>query len=214
VGECVTLGLARAVAPQDNAALGTLSEAAETGTRVRMRYRARRGDLTVRDFDPYGLAYQGGRWYAVGMCQLRGGLRSFRLDRVEAVERLPSSFSRPDGFDSLGHLLRSVASLPRAFTAEVLLETDLATARRELFPAIGILEWAGSGVLLRSQVDDLRWFARELARLPFAFEIRRPARLRAALRDVARDLLERAGRVPAGASAQVPAPAPARRSTR
>jgi predicted DNA-binding transcriptional regulator YafY len=192
MGECVTLGLARAIAPQDNAALGTLSEAAQTETSVRMRYRARRGDLTVRDFDPYGLAYQGGRWYAVGKCHLRGGLRSFRLDRVESVQRLPSSFSRPDGFDSLGHLMRSVATLPRAFTAEVLLETDLATARRELFPAIGILEWVGSGVLLRSQVDDLRWFARELARLPFAFEIRQPPELRDELEGVASDLLERA----------------------
>src|SRR6185295_14285542 len=112
VGECVTLGLARAIAPRDNAALATLSEAAEAETRVRVRYRARRGDLTVRDFDPYGLAYQGGHWYAVGNCHLRGGLRSFRLDRVEEVQPLPSSFTRPAGFDSLGHLLRSVASLP------------------------------------------------------------------------------------------------------
>jgi predicted DNA-binding transcriptional regulator YafY len=191
VGERVTLGLARAAAPRDNAAFATLSEAAQSETRVRLRYRARLGELTVRDFDPYGLAFQGGRWYAVGQCHLRGGLRSFRLDRVEAVERLRASFSRPDAFDSLGHLLRSVTSLPRAFTAEVLLRTDLVAARRELFPAIGTLEWVGSGVLLRSQVDDLLWFARELARLPFAFEIRRPAALRAALKRVARDLLKR-----------------------
>ena len=69
----------------------------------------------------------------------------------------------------------------------MLLDTDLQTAQRELFPAAGVLEWVGDGVLLRGQVDDLRWFARELARLPFGFEIRRPAALRKALASVAGD---------------------------
>jgi predicted DNA-binding transcriptional regulator YafY len=189
VSQSVSLGLGRAVATRDNVALGALSEAAETATRVRMRYRTSRGEATEREFDSYGLAYRNGRWYAVGMCHLRGGLRSFRLDRVEAVRPLPTSFSRPAGFDALEHLQQSIASLPRAFATEVFLDTDLQTARRELFGAIGNLDWRGDGVLLRSQVDDLRWFARELARLPFRFEVRRPAALNAALREVARGLL-------------------------
>jgi predicted DNA-binding transcriptional regulator YafY len=188
VGETVAIGLARSTAPADNRALGSLSEAAQTGTRVRMRYRAREGEETERDFDAYGLAHRGGRWYVVGKCHLRGGLRSFRLDRVESVRPLATSFSRPDGFDALGHLALSVATLPRAFAVEVLLETDLRTAQRELFSAAGVLEWTGAGVLLRGQVDSLPWFARELARLPFDFRIRRPASLRHAVRAVAQRL--------------------------
>jgi hypothetical protein len=104
------------------------------------------------------------------------------------------SFSRPAGFDALEHLRVSLASLPRAFAAEVFLETDLQTARRELFGAIGVLEWLGDGVLLRSQVDDLRWFARELARLPFAFQVRQPVELFTAVREVAAVLRQRARR--------------------
>jgi predicted DNA-binding transcriptional regulator YafY len=196
VGESVTMGLVRAVTPGDNAALGALSEAAQSETRVRMRYRARTGEITERDLDPYGLAYASGRWYVVGMCHLRGGLRSFRLDRVETVRPLDGTFSRPAGFDPLGHVLASVATLPRAFRTEVFLATDLQTARRELFPAVGVMEWVGDGVLLRSQVDDLRWFARELARLPFAFEVRRPRQLRVALTQVAKSLLATARRSP------------------
>ncbi len=42
----------------------------------------------MRDFDPYGLGWRAGRWYAVGHCPLRKGLRSFRLDRVEEVRML------------------------------------------------------------------------------------------------------------------------------
>ena len=79
--------------------------------------------------------------------------------------------------------------MPRAFAVEAFLETDLATAQRELFPAAGVLEWVGDGVLLRGQVDDLDWFARELARLPFTFRIRRPAALRTAVEAHARRLL-------------------------
>jgi predicted DNA-binding transcriptional regulator YafY len=134
--------------------------------------------VSERDFDPYGLAYRGGRWYAVGMCHLRRDVRSFRLDRVQSVEALTTSFERPAGFDALEYLKHSVATLPRAHAVEVLLMTDLQTAQRELFSAFGVLEWKGNCVLLRSQADDLFWFAQELARLPFGFEIVKPAALR------------------------------------
>jgi predicted DNA-binding transcriptional regulator YafY len=185
IGETVALDLARPRAPPDNQALAALSEAAQTQTRVSLRYRARTGDETERSFDPYGLAYRGGRWYAVGMCQMRGGLRTFRLDRVGGVRPLPWTFARPLGFDALAHLRHSVAILKRRFAVEVLLRTDLDTARRELFPAVGLLEWTGEAVRLRAEVDDLDWFARELARLPFGFEVVRPAALRGTIRAVA-----------------------------
>jgi predicted DNA-binding transcriptional regulator YafY len=45
-----------ATAPGDNLALGALSVAAQTETRVRMRYRPQQGDETARDFDPYGFS--------------------------------------------------------------------------------------------------------------------------------------------------------------
>jgi predicted DNA-binding transcriptional regulator YafY len=194
VGETVAIGLTRSTAPGDNRALGALSEAAQTETRVRLRYRSRPGEETDRDFDAYGLAYRGGFWYALGWCHLRRGLRSFRLDRIQSVRLVAERFTRPEGFDALAHLVHSVATLPRAFSVEVLLSTDLQTAQRELFPAVGVLEWEGSGVLLRGEVDSLPWFARELARLPFDFEIRKPQALRRALQIVGRRLLARTAR--------------------
>ncbi len=189
VGETVAIGLARSTPSPDNLALGALTEAAQKETRVHMRYRARQGEETERDFDAYGLAYRGGCWYAVGWCHLRRGLRSFRLDRVGAVQPLAMRFTRPPGFDALGHLTLSVATLPRAHAVEVLLKTGLKTAQRELFPAVGVLEWTGDAVLLRGYADSLPWFAQQLARLPFAFEVRKPAALRHALEAVAQRLL-------------------------
>ncbi len=185
IDETVALDIAgtdaRSGAGGDNATLMVLSQAAQVRQRVRLRYRAA-GGTSERDFDPWGLAWRGGHWYAVGHCHLRDGMRSFRLDRIEHLHGIPASFGRPEGFDILAHLVSSVAALPRTHAIEVLLHTDLATARRGTFDTIGILEPAGEGTLLLAQADDLSWFARELSRLPFDFEIHHPEALREALR--------------------------------
>ncbi|MFJ2987330.1 helix-turn-helix transcriptional regulator [Collimonas sp. NPDC087041] len=190
VDETVKLDLSQAAAPDSNAALVILSGAAQNRQRVHMHYRSATGDDSERDFDAYGLAYRGGRWYAVGMCHLRRGLRSFRLDRIGRVQALEQTFTRPADFDALAYLALSVAAMPRAFAVEVLLKTDLKTAREQLFDAAGLFEQTADGVLLHNQSDDLDWFARELARLPFAFEIRHPPALRDALKACASRLLQ------------------------
>lgn len=182
IDEAVALDLTRGAAVDDNAALTTLSAAAQARERVHLVYRDGQGQETERDFDPYGLAWRGGRWYVVGYCHLRAGERSFRLDRVQAVQALSKGFHRPENFDAIQHLTRSIATLPRVHAIEVWLEADLATARREMFETLGVLEPAEKGTLLFAQADDLAWFARELSRLPFAFEIRHPAALIEALR--------------------------------
>src|SRR6185503_3216736 len=126
IDETVALDLSRGnTSPEDNAALVTLSAAAQARQRVHLDYRSGEQQTTARDFDPYGLVWRGGRWYAVGHCHLRRDVRSFRLDRVIAVRALPASFGRPDDFDALAHLARSVATMPRAHAIEVLLHTDL-----------------------------------------------------------------------------------------
>ena len=182
VDETIALDLARhQQAAGDSGVLRVLSTAAQSRQCVRLHYRSAQRADSERAFDPYGLAWRAGRWYAVGHCHLRNGLRSFRLDRIESVVPLPQSFGRPEQFDALAHLAFSLATLPRAHAIEVVLHTDLATARREVFDAIGLLQADDAGVRLLAQADDLDWFARELARLPFAFEVRAPDALRTAV---------------------------------
>ena len=198
IDETVALDLSRrSPAPEDNAALVTLSAAAQARQRVHLRYRSREQQETARDFDPYGLVWRGGRWYAVGHCHLRRDVRSFRLDRVSSVNALPASFGRPDGFDALEHLVRSVAMLPRAHAIEVRLFTDLDHARRETFDTIGVFTPEGDAVRLSAQAGDLDWFARELARLPFDFAVLAPTALRAAVRRQGARLRRLAGRTAA-----------------
>lgn len=193
VDQTVQLDLRRPFAAGATAPLLALSAAARRQQRVRLRYRSGEQAETEREVDVYGLAYRGGAWYAVGHCHLRRDLRSFRLDRVLAVEAQPASFGRPEGFDVLGYLRASIAGLPRAYQVQVLLDTDLATARRSVFVEMGLPEATPRGVRLTVQADDLEWVARELARLPFGFRILKPVALKRALAEHARTLLALAG---------------------
>ena len=193
IDETVRLDLKHAaVAPPDNAALVTLSAAAQRHRRVHLRYRSGGAD-SERDFDTYGLAYYGGYWYAAGYCHLRQDLRTFRLDRIVQAEPVRGQFERPGDFDALAHLQHSVAALPRKFAARVLLKTDLRSARSHLMSTIGLFEQTGDGVLLHNQSDDLGWLARQLASLPFDIEVIEPPRLREELRAVAARLLRMVG---------------------
>lgn len=173
----------------DSQILASFSAAAHAGLSVLMRYQDASGDESEREFDAYGLAYRSRRWYVAGFCHLRGGLRSFRLDRVASVVPLERKFVRPPGFDVLSHLALSIATLPRAFPVEVLLRTSLEAAQRVLVPTLGVLEPVGEAVLLRGQADNVEWFARELARLPWSFEIRSPPALVDAVRKHASRLM-------------------------
>jgi len=193
VDETVKLDAARALAPANNQPLVLLTGAAQACRRVLLRYRDQHGKESVRRFDPYGVALRHGRWYAAGMCHLRQALRTFRLDRIAGVEPLEEDFERPPGFDPMAHLVRSIATLPRAFSIEVLLKTDLASVRAHLFAEAGVLEETAGGVVVRAQSDELDWFARQLAGMPFEFEIRHPPELRAAVGECVRRLLRCAG---------------------
>lgn len=191
--ETTTLDLSEGVPARDNAALMALTAAAQERRRVHLLYGSAAGEITARDFDVYGLVYRDGRWYAAGFCHLRKDLRSLRVDRVQDARLLDVTFERPEGFDAAKHLTFSFATIPRAFTVEVLLHTDLATAVQELRESLGLFEARGDHVLLRSRTDSIDWFARQLARVPFEFEIRAPDELRDALRAHSARLLRRVG---------------------
>jgi predicted DNA-binding transcriptional regulator YafY len=177
--------------PSDNTALSALSMAAKEGRRVHLHYRAGGAD-SERDFDTYGLVYYGGYWYAVGHCYLRQDMRTFRLDRVQQVLPARGVVRRPPGFDALEHLRRAVATVPRRFSANVLMRTDLETARRAFIDTIGLFEQTADGVLLHNQSDELGWLARQLAAAPFEIRVLEPDALRDELRTVGERLLRAA----------------------
>ena len=163
-------------APTNAALLMSISQAVQAGIQVRMNYRSSGtklsgSTLSERLIDPWGLVFRDGHWYLLGHCHLRHEPRIFRLDRMGQAELTGQTFRKPDNFDAVRQLAQGIASLPRKFQVEVLLKTDLATAQAAVFDTFGLLIPDANGVRLLGQTDSLSWFARELARLPFDFEV-------------------------------------------
>jgi predicted DNA-binding transcriptional regulator YafY len=170
-----------------------LSEATQTGSRVRLRYRSARSDVTKRAFDPYGVVSHLGVWYTIGHCHLRRGQRLFRLDRILEIEPNGETFSRPAAFDALAAVHHALATVPKAYRFEVWLDTSLEVVRWWAHVASMHFEEQDGGVVLRGEIDDLSWIAPRLAGLGVPLVIREPPELRAVLRDYALALARDAG---------------------
>lgn len=76
-----------------------LRRAIDARQRIHLRYRRADGRATERTVCPVALYFWGRAWTLAAWCELRGGYRSFRPDRMEDVSLLESSFA--DGAISL-----------------------------------------------------------------------------------------------------------------
>lgn len=194
VQDILILDFPASEAPPASDVVVTLCAAAQLGRRAGLRYQAWRASVTERAVDVYGIVCRDGFWYAVGYCHLRQDVRVFRLDRVLQAEIREETYTRPAHFDCLAHVARAVALMPDKWLVEVLLETSLEEAKREVPSALAVLEETTSGVLLRCYTKDLDWLAHILAGLSCPFVVRQPLELRAALKRLATHLTTMAER--------------------
>lgn len=89
---------------------------------VRLRYRSYDGETTERRVSPYGLAFRSGAWFLVGRCHLRDAIRTFAVERIEALEELDSRFEVPAGFDVRRHVGVQAWEIPRHEPREAVVE--------------------------------------------------------------------------------------------
>jgi predicted DNA-binding transcriptional regulator YafY len=202
VQETLVLNLRTNEVPPMSATVIALSSAARQRKRVRMRYRSFRDDYTERMIDPYGVVYHGGNWYAAAHCHLRHDARMFRLDRVLTADICDETFVRPDGFDSLDFVLRSLAATPRALPVCVTLRTSLEQARERVPASLATLEDTAAGVRMRCSTDNPAWFALVLASLECELVVHEPSELRDALRDLGERLVRAGMGDPSASSGQ------------
>lgn len=162
-----------------------LATAAADARQVTLTYGDWGGAVTTRRYDPYAVVYPANAaWYTVGYCHLRGDVRVFRIDRVAHVEPTDIPFVRPDDFDPLAHVQRSLALLPARWSVAIALEASPAEVERWVAPLFAVVTEENGAVLMRCTVTDIDWFARELVNLPFAFRVHAPPELLDALRSV------------------------------
>ena len=88
----------------------TLRTAIRESRKVRLAYEDREARPTARTVRPLGLFFWGDAWSLGAWCELRGGFRNFRLDRMASAELLPEAFPAEAG--------KTLADLFRHYEAE------------------------------------------------------------------------------------------------
>lgn len=164
---------------------------------VRLTYTDLRGAATTRPVDLYRAAHVEGRWYAVGLCHLRGELRSFRLDRISALEPLEQTFTPPPAFDALA-LIRQGRPTPQEHPISVWIAAPPEQLRGHVSVWQTDLSPEGEGTRLRCQRERLDSFAAFLLGLGHEFRVDEPPELRAEFARLARRC---AAQVPADVTA-------------
>jgi predicted DNA-binding transcriptional regulator YafY len=173
--------------------LEALQHAVVEGEQVLLGYVARDGATSTRVVHPLGLAAKGHVWYLVA--ETDAGLRTFRIDRVTAVEATGDAVVRPEGFD-LNEAWRMVSEEVDQRSVSV---RARGWARPICVPwlrsAFGNrLRVGPAGADGRVEVDiggnDVGRVARDLAQFGNFIEIVGPPEVRRYLADLARDLIE------------------------
>ena len=106
--------------PADDAArarLQVLREAAQSRHKLQLTYRDVQGTATKRTVRPLGCFYWGKVWTLAAWCELRGAFRTFRVDRLTAVELLSERF-RDEPAKSLTEMLRQLGAQSATASAQ------------------------------------------------------------------------------------------------
>lgn len=123
--------------------------------RVRLTYTNRSGRVSGRTVDPLGLAKKGPAWYLLAGTD--DGVRTFRVDRIQAAEPTGEPASRPDDFD-LASAWRDVADATERRRRQVVARVRVRTA---VLP--GLRDQLGADMTETGPLDD-EWSAVEIRR--------------------------------------------------
>jgi predicted DNA-binding transcriptional regulator YafY len=170
--------------------LDDLQDAVIDGAQVRLGYRAGDGNVSERVVHPLGLASKGPVWYLVAATDR--GQRTFRVDRVTAVERTGGPVVRPDGFDlatAWSEITDTVEELRVPLVARVLADPDIVQVLRWIFgrrARVGTTRDDGRvEVEVRGHHESL---AGELAGLGRRVEVLEPVQVRTRLAELGAEL--------------------------
>jgi predicted DNA-binding transcriptional regulator YafY len=182
-----------AVAPEAGVLL-TLAEAARDRRTAAITYTGEDGRRSERAVDPYGIVAHSGRWYVTGADSASGQVRTFRLDRIEAVTVRPDTFEVPAGFDPPARVLSGLAGAPRRHQVSVRVQGPAGQLRARLPASVALVEElpddpaTGQGpgwTRVRLQAEQLDWVPALLAGLDRPFVVEAPDALRDQVRDLA-----------------------------
>lgn len=161
---------------------GALVAAVAGRRRVRLTYRSEAGNEWDTDVDPWAVVARHGRWFLLCHSHRADAVRTYRIDRVRAVQQTPDEFDPPEDLDPVAVLEEHLGS-GWAFSTRVVFEAPAAEVAPWIRPAMGRLEPLGeqacvlTGSTSNTEMYVLEW----LAPIPFAFRVEGGEELRAAV---------------------------------
>ncbi|MGH9163974.1 MAG: helix-turn-helix transcriptional regulator [Acidimicrobiales bacterium] len=183
--------------------LPMVRDAVETGARLAVRYySAWRDEVTEREIDPCLVHSAEGQWYLEAFCHRAGGMRRFRVDRLQSVVPTGEHFEAQDppaptalfaaGPDTRSLVVSLPASARWAVEAAPTLTLEAApTLTLEAAPAVTVEDKPDGRLRATLPVAGTAFVERLLLRLGPDAEVLEPAEHRATGRDVAARLLAR-----------------------
>lgn len=172
-------GMHRADLDELAPSLEKLRRATREHRRVRMRYQSRnQPETTLRDLDPYALVHRWGWWYVIGYCHLRNAVRIFRLDRIQQLSLLETTFQMAPDFDLHIYL----ANEPQAQTQMTVRMRFIPKARQAAFESRfyweSLEEQSDGSVVVSFAAPDLEWAASSVLAYGPIVEVLDPPELR------------------------------------
>ena len=162
-----------AAARPDPGTTFALVEACAQQRRVRLDYRSEAGSQWLREVEPWAVVVRHGRWYL--LCHLPekdvDPVRAYRIDRVRSVAVLDQTFAPPAQLDPVG-LLEDHLAVGWEYAAEVTVHAPYETIGHLVPRSLGRLEAVDEGTCrLTGTTGNPFWYAEQLVRIPFAFEV-------------------------------------------
>ncbi|GHH79422.1 helix-turn-helix transcriptional regulator [Promicromonospora soli] len=171
----------RYAARPDTAVTSELVAAIAARRRVLVTYRGESGSEWAAEVDPWAVVVRYGRWYLLCHSHRAGAIRTYRVDRVLAVEHTDLAFVPPDDLDPVAALEEHLGT-GWQFTTRVVFDAPLADVAPWVGAQMGRLEAAGDGCVLVGSTRNPAMYAQEwLASVPYPFRVEGGPELRAAV---------------------------------
>lgn len=171
-----------------------LADAVRRVERLTVRYwTASRDEVTERTITPRRVFHDRGEWYVIADDRRSGERRTFRIDRIETLQRT-GEFDDPD--DRRDHGVGGVGGEPEWFADGGLPQVTVRLAPEarwviERYPVDEVTTTASGDVRARFSVASPRWLEQTLLRLGPDAEVVAPAQWRSLGATTARRILER-----------------------
>lgn len=177
----------------DPATTVALVEACAERRLVRLGYRTERGNDRLLEAEPWAVVVRYGRWYLLCRSVEADAMRTYRVDRVSAVEVLDGTFEPPAGLDPVATLEENLG-LGWQYDVRVAVEAPVDRVAASIPRTMGRLEPIGpTRTRLVGSTRNPVSYAEQLAMLPAPFRVEAGEEVRAALADLA-DRLSAAAR--------------------